>query len=349
MKNRLTAVTLSALMIPAAAIADPLQVVTDIAPIHSLTARVMDGVGTPDLLLPPDVSPHGFALRPSDARRLSDADVVIWTGARLTPYLADPVASLATSARALELLETDGWPMRYFDDADAHDHDAHGDDDHTDKHAPEEHGEQQADEHSHDDHAHEDGDHDADHDGAEGHDHDAHDHLHEGLDPHAWLDPAVARAWTHEIAELLAQADPENAAQYRANAEASEAELDALQAEIAAQLDGVSGNYVVPHNAYGYFSDRFGLEAAGSIADHDATAPGPARIAALRDELAQSGVSCVLSDASVSADWTRLLAEGTKARTGVLDPIGRNQTPGAALYPAVLRQIAGTLVECLAQ
>ena len=63
------------------ALAEPSTVVTDIGPVHSLTAMVMQGVAEPVVVIPPGVSPHDFALRPSDARSLSRADAVIWISA----------------------------------------------------------------------------------------------------------------------------------------------------------------------------------------------------------------------------------------------------------------------------
>jgi len=67
----------AAMILPLPALADVPRVMTDIAPIHSLTAQVMGDLGTPDLLLPPGADPHDFALRPSDAAALGNADIVI--------------------------------------------------------------------------------------------------------------------------------------------------------------------------------------------------------------------------------------------------------------------------------
>ena len=122
-------------LLPAVATADVPRVMTDIAPIHSLTAQVMGDLGTPDLLLPPGADPHDFALRPSDAARLGQADLVIWVGEGLTPWLAEPLQTLAPQAASLSLLEVDGWEAldaheeeetEEHDDDHDHDHD-HGD------------------------------------------------------------------------------------------------------------------------------------------------------------------------------------------------------------------------------
>lgn len=101
------------------------NVVVDIAPLHGLVSEVMAGVAAPVLLLPPQADAHSYALRPSDAQTLSDADLVIWVGEGLTPWLSDPLATLAADASRLEMLDTDGWDAREIDDAHDDDHGAH--------------------------------------------------------------------------------------------------------------------------------------------------------------------------------------------------------------------------------
>ena len=90
------------------ALADAPSVATDILPVHSLVSRVMDGVGEPELILPPGASPHGYSMRPSQAAALEGSDLVIWVGEGLTPWLAEPIEVLAGDAVHLELLEVEG-------------------------------------------------------------------------------------------------------------------------------------------------------------------------------------------------------------------------------------------------
>ncbi|TNF17739.1 MAG: zinc transporter [Rhodobacteraceae bacterium] len=98
--TRLIPLLLTLSAIPA--LAEVPRVATDIAPVHGLAAQVMEGLGTPDLIVPPDASPHDFALRPSQARALQDAGLVIWIGPDLTPWLARTLGSLSR-AETLEL------------------------------------------------------------------------------------------------------------------------------------------------------------------------------------------------------------------------------------------------------
>ncbi len=304
-------------LLPSIGFADVPRVMTDIAPIHSLTAQVMGDLGTPDLLLPPGADPHDFALRPSDAQALGAADLVIWVGHGLTPWLEEPLTTLAPQAARLELLEAPGW-----DPLEVRDHKAH--DDHGDDH----------DEHGHDD------EHDHDHD---------HGHDHGEFDPHAWVDPAIARVWLAVIADQLATADPENAAIYAENAANATNVLAALEQRLAADLAPVADRaYILPHDGYQYFEARFGLTASGAIAGIDARDPGPAQVATLREQMAEDGVACVFSDAEIGDGWATLVIEGTDAKTAQIDAVGAGLDAGPGLYAEMLNRLGTAFSTCLA-
>jgi zinc transport system substrate-binding protein len=350
------------LMLSAGAAAAAPRVVADIAPVHSLVARVMQGVGEPSLILPPGASPHGYALRPSEAQRLQEAELVFWIGPELTPWLDGPIDALAGEATAVSLRGVPGvtlLPVREGATFEAHEHD-HGGHNHGAEAAGHDHDhahEAKAAAHDHDhDHDHaaeaEAAGHDHDHDHAEAakagaHDHD-HDHAHGAMDEHIWLDPENAKAWLSAIAAALSEADPDNASAYSANAKAGKAELDALSAEIDKALAPVRGRgFVVFHDAYQYFETRFGAPAAGSITVSDAAAPSAARVAEIRALLKEIGAGCVFAEPQFPARIVETVAEGTGARTGVLDPLGASLTPGPGLYGEVLRGMAASLVACL--
>ncbi len=191
---------LASTALTAPAFADSPNVVTTIKPIHSIAAAVMEGVGTPHILIDGAASPHGFALKPSQAFLLQGADAVFWVGPELTPSLEKPISSMAAKAARVEMMDADGIEhlgLRDNDQFDSHDHGDHED---HDEHGHEDHEdhEKSAEKHDHDDdhdhekeHAHKDEhDHDDDHkdEHAEGpsdedHDHDK-DHAHDHDDDH---------------------------------------------------------------------------------------------------------------------------------------------------------------------
>ena len=352
MSRNLLPLTLTASFLAGAAIAEAPDVAVDIAPVHSLVARVMADVGQPSLIVAPGASPHEYNLRPSEAQALQDAALVVWIGPGLTPWLGASIETLAGGAEVITLSGLDGTttlPTREGALFEAHDHD-HGGHDHDHDHA-EDHDEAHAEEHDHDhdeehDHDHAEG-HDHDHD--EGHDHDSEEaHAHGGHDPHMWLSPENASAWLTAIADALSEVDPDNAATYAANAAAGREELAALSREIEEGLAPVRGNnFIVFHDAYQYFEQSFGIPASGAISLSDATDPSPTRIAEVQARVAELGVECVLSEPQFSPGVVAAVMDGTEARTGVLDPLGADLEPGPGLYPQVLRNLARALAECL--
>ncbi len=289
------------LLVAPTAWAEVPHVATDILPVHGLVSRVMDGVGTPDLVIPPGASPHHHSLRPSEAAALEVADLVFWVGPELAPRLAHPLETLAEHARRVELLEVPGTVLLPFREGA---------------------------------------------DFSEGEDEDGHDH-HGGLDPHAWLDPENGRTWLGAIAEALAAADPEHAAEYRANAAAGAAEIAAEVAAIGDELAPMRGRPVALfHDATQYFEARFGLTALGALSPGDGAAPGPATLAALRARIADEGVACLLMEPDANRGLAAALLDGTDAEAVTLDPIGRDIAPGPGFYPALLREMADSLAVC---
>ena len=383
-RNRF-ALSAAAILVGGTALAEVPRVAVDIAPVHSLVARVMEGVGTPALIVQPGASPHEYSLRPSEASALQEADLVFWVGEDLTPWLEDAVETLATEATVTTLLESEGITLLDFRENalfEAHVHDAgdehHGDEDHADhddhgheeakaeghEHDHDDHGHEEAgaEGHDHDDHGHEEAKaegHDHDHDdhgheeaSAEGHDDHGHDdhagHDHGAHDPHAWLSTANAGAWLNVIAGQLSAADPDNAGAYFANAAAARQELETLSTEVNAMLDPVrGGRFIVFHDAYQYFEVDFDFPAAGAISVGDATDPSPARIAQMQERIRNEGVDCVLAEPQFNQGLVTTVLDGSDADTGVIDPLGAALEPGPTLYPQLIRNMAQTLAACL--
>ncbi len=328
------------------AFAESPKVAADIAPVHSLVARVMDGVAEPALIVPAGASPHDHAMRPSEARALQSADIVFWIGEDLTPWMAKPLGALAGGAQQVELLEADGLVRHDFRDPSEDHDDDHGAHDDHDDHAEDDHDDQAHD--GHDDHAHENDEQD-DHDDHDEHAHDDHGHHHEGVDPHAWLDPENARIWVRVIAETLTAADPENGQLYADNAAAADAEIAVLHASIAQDLaDMQARRFITFHDAYQYFEKRFGLESAGTVSLGDASAPGPARLAALRSRIEDHGIDCAFAEPQYDTRLIQAAIEGSGAEILTLDPIGAALTPGAGLYADMLQAMTDSYRQCAA-
>jgi zinc transport system substrate-binding protein len=105
--------------------------------------------------------------------------------------------------------------------------------------------------------------------------------------------------------------------------------------------------FIVFHDAYHYFENRFGLAAAGSITVSPEVAPGAERITQIRAKLADTHAACVFAEPQFEPKIISVVIEGSSARSGVLDPLGATLEPGPDLYFKVLDNLAGSFRDCL--
>lgn len=304
------AVLCGSLGAPAVAQAE-VNVVASIKPIHSLVASVMEGVGTPSLVVDGGGSPHTYSLRPSTARKIANADVVFWVGPQMESFLETPLENLAGSATVVDLKDAGGLRLLQFrkgGNFEEHEHEEPaGEDDHE-------------------------------------------DHEDEAFDMHLWLDPQNALAMLTEIEQALATADPANASEYAANAKAEAAEIKALAAKLKEDLKQHQGkSFVVFHDAYRYFEEAFDLKAVGSVTISPEVLPGARRLSQVRGKLKNLGVTCVFSEAQFNPRMVEVLKEGTSVNTAELDPLGSTLEAGPQLYTQLLKGMGTAFNACLTE
>jgi zinc transport system substrate-binding protein len=331
---RITKVTLIATAIFSSSLAyasEGLSVVTSIKPIHSLVSAVMDGISTPSLIIEGAGSPHTYALKPSQAKALQDADLVFWVGPAIESFLEKPIKEVASSARIVTLSDAHGLIKIEF--REGGNFDSHGDhakhDDHDDHAKHDDHGDHA----KHDDHG----------------DHAKHDD-HGQFDMHVWLDPENAKMMINAIEEALIEADPRNARTYQGNAANVKRDLDKLITEVDAEMSPVKGTpYVVFHDAYQYFEDRFGMKPVGSITVSPERLPGAKRVKELREKIKSLNASCVFSEPQFEPKLIATVIESTSAGTGVLDPLGVSIKAGPEMYFTLIRNMSKSLKNCLSR
>jgi zinc transport system substrate-binding protein len=306
--------------------AEDLKVVATIKPIHALVTQVMGDTGTPKLLVQGAASPHTYSLRPSDARALNQARVVFRVSEQIEPFTRRIVASLPKSVTVSTLAEAPGLTLldvRTGDTFEAHD-DAH---DHGHKY----------DKQSYKKHGHEE------------HDHDDHGNGGTARDAHVWLDPDNAIAMVKEIARVLAEAAPDKAAVFEANAAKAIAGIEVVKKEIAETVAPLRGKpFVVFHDAYQYFEAHFGIPAIGAITVSPEVQPSAKRLTEIRSKIKQLNAVCVFAEPQFKSKLVATVTEGTKARAGTLDPEGAMIEPGPSSYVELLKGLAASLKSCLA-
>ena len=279
------------------------RVVVSIRPLHALAAGVMKGVGVPRLLVRGAASPHTYSLRPSDARALRRADVVIWVGGTFETFLTKPLKVLSTRARIIQFEKTGRLARLAVRKGGAWGGGEKGGG-----------GKRRA----------------------------------GPFDPHVWLDPVNARAMVREIVEVLGRADPHRARRYQENGRTMIRRLQALDEEIRSRLAPVAAvPYIVFHDAYRYFEDRYGLNVAGSLTVSPERRPGARRIFEIRARVRRLGVVCVFAEPQFRLSLVRTVVAGTGVRAAVLDPLGADLESGPEHYFTLMRRLTDSLVRCL--
>jgi len=286
------------------------QVVVSIKPLHSLVAGVMQGVGTPLLLVKGGGSPHGYVLRPSEARSLAKAQLVVWVGHELESFLQKPLATLGHKAHQLELAEQLKEHLLVKRQGGTWERRAH-------KHSSEETTAE-------------------------------HNMQHQSADLHLWLDPVLARQIVILTSNALSELDPAHSSQYQANTTELVKKLDHLNQSLKKQLAPVKDiPYIVFHAAYQYFESAYGLNAVGSITIDPERRPGAKRIKDIRQKIKQLGARCVFSEPQFESRLIATVIEGTEAKTGILDPLGADLAAGPEAYFQLMTRLADNLCEGL--
>jgi zinc transport system substrate-binding protein len=318
------------------------KVIASIKPLHSLVSFVMDGVGTPDILVDGSSSPHTFQLKPSHATMLQEADIVFWIGEDLESFLETPLESISKNSKHITLMESDEIELlkfrekNIFDDHDEHDEHA---DEHDDEHDElDEHADEHGDEHDeHDEHADEHGD---EHDG-----HDVHEHAHGEHDIHFWLDPEIAKTIVKIITRELSEIDPANAPSYESNSIEALNEIDQLISKTKGKINS-DAKYVVFHDAYQYFEKRFGIEVVGALTVNPEVLPGAKQLSEIREVIEHENVNCLFSEPQFNPGIAEMIAKDTGVRAAILDPLGAELEPGKDLYFDLIGDMASSFESC---
>ncbi|MGA4633417.1 zinc ABC transporter substrate-binding protein [Pseudomonas solani] len=133
MSRLLPLLLLACLALPAQA---EVRLLASIKPLQLIAAAVQDGVGQPEVLLPPGASPHQYALRPSDVRRVREVDLLYWVGPDLEGFLPRVLEGRSKPSVAVQSLP--GMTLRHFEAIghDEHEHGAEDEHEHDHDHRP---------------------------------------------------------------------------------------------------------------------------------------------------------------------------------------------------------------------
>ena len=328
-----------------------LRVVVSILPIANIVYNVGGDRIDLDAIMPPGADPHTFEPRPSDAVRLSQADLIFLNGMHMdesTLKLAE--ANLKDGAEIIELAAAVANPDELIYGTEHHHgpgeemghDDEHGHDDEDDGHAEEEghdedddeHGTAEEEGHDEDDDEHgtaEEEGHDEDddeHGHAEEDDHDEDDDEHGTAeeedgepDPHLFLDPHFVIRYAKVVFVSLAERDPDNRDFYEANFNEYTARLHALDEAIQAATATIpesNRRLLTYHDSFGYFAIRYGYTVIGAIQPNDTSQPSAQEVAELIDQLLDEGVPAIFGSILFPADVIDQIASETGVTVSTL-------------------------------
>ena len=306
-------------------------IITTIQPITSLVSAVIGNTGKTISLIPTEISPHEYKLKPSDIKKLQNGNIIFYVSDHLETSITKVFENLPKNIKSINLMEDAGIKHLAIRDNEAwerHDHrHGHGDHHDHDKKAKE-----------HDDHEHEK--HAKKHNDDENHEKED--------DVHIWLSPDNAVKIIKKVNKELSLYFPENAKTYNKNTNQMIKKINELEVELKNELSGIKDKpYIVFHDAYQYFETSFGLNAAGSVALEGDIASSPKQISIIKDKIVKLKASCVFQEPQFDSKLVKIVVEGTNAQIGTLDPLGVNIKSGENFYLQLLKNMAKSLKDCL--
>jgi zinc transport system substrate-binding protein len=272
----------------------PVRVVATLNPLHSLAQSIMEGRGSPEILLEARDSPHTAILKPSQKRKLHEADLVVWVGGFFETFLQKEMASLPPQ-RLLTIvdipqmiLHTQGAPSCQAQNC---------------------------------------------------------PHLSNTMDGHLWMDPENGILIGRALAERLSTLDPKGKALYTRNFQKLEKKLRRLDQELRGMLAPCKSlEFFVVHQAYGYFTRRYGLQTPRALILNHERLLTPQSLLDLSAFLKKHPRGWVFFEPQFLTVYEKIadFVKKRGGRIGKMDPLGVGQD-----YCGLLTGCARSILECL--
>ncbi|WP_285294673.1 metal ABC transporter substrate-binding protein [Aureimonas altamirensis] len=285
--------TIALLSAPGMAAAEPVKVVASFSILADMTREIGGDTVEVQPLVGPDGDAHVFQPSPADTRKIADADLVVMNGLGFEGWMPRLVEASGYKGRTV-VASTGVTELKSpeHEEHEAHDHEAGHDHDHEAAH---EHGHEHEHEHGH-----------------EGHDHGP-------IDPHAWQDLSNGVVYARNIADGLAEADPANADGYRQRAAAYIAQMQALDAEVKAELATIPQErrkVVTSHDAFGYFARAYGVEFIAPEGVSTESEASASDVAAIISQIKAENITGVFVESITNSRLIEQIARETDAHVG---------------------------------
>ncbi|WP_426345483.1 metal ABC transporter substrate-binding protein [Alcaligenes sp. HNGD-HTN06] len=313
--------------------AEPLRVVSSFSILNDMVKEIGGDKVIASTIVPANGDAHAFEPRPSDAKSLANAQLLVINGLEFETWL--PRLQQAAGYQGPQVVATAGITPLAFEGG-------------------------------HDDHA--DHDHDHDHDRAKepAHAHEAghapqgekepgtHDdsHQHGSQDPHAWQSLALAQIYVRNISQGLEQADPANADYYQRRAKDYAQRIQELDDSIKARLEAVpvdKRKVITSHDAFSYMGKAYDIRFIPLVGVSSQAEPSARDIAQIVQQARREQIQAIFVENTVSAKLVEQVARETGAKVGgtlYSDALGE---PGSGVdtYLGMMRSNTDQLVKAL--
>ncbi|SEQ67723.1 zinc transport system substrate-binding protein [Rosenbergiella nectarea] len=293
------------------------DVVTSIKPLGFIAAAIADGVTPVTVVLPDGASEHDYALRPSDVRRIKNADLLVWVGPEMESFITRSASQLAAN-KNLELSALPVIQSHLVGEVED-DHDHSSSPTNTLQSVKSSDGEM------------------------------SDSHSHRGTyNLHIWLSPEIALMSATAIHDRLVQSMPAQKTKLDSNLSKFKVSLKDADEHIRQQLNAVKDKrYYVFHDAYTYFEQHYGLSPLGYFTVNPEIQPGAQKLNEIRTQLTEHKAQCVFAEPQFRPAVIDAVSRGTKVQKGTLDPLGSNISLSQDSYVKFLSQLSSQYVSCL--
>ena len=293
-------------------------VITTIQPINSLVSSVIGNTGKTISLIPSQVSPHEYKLKPSDIKKLQNANIIFFVSHHLETRMTKVFKNLPKNIKIINLMENSGIKNLAIRDNQAWERNDH------------QHKNEVKDRHYKYSKKHND-----------------HNHYEKEDDVHIWLSPDNAVKIIQKVNKELSLIFPENDQIFKQNANQMITKIKQLKIELKNELSSIRDKpYVVFHDAYQYFENRFGVSSAGALTLNPDVLPGAKQIDAIQDLIQDKNIKCIFSEPQYNPKIIETLAADMKISTGIMDPLGAFIDQGPEMYQNLILDIANSLKDC---
>lgn len=297
-------------LLPATLWAGDKKIITSIRPLQSIIANILDGSKEVDLIMDQNESLHNYQLKPNKILEIYNSNMIIIIDKNFELFMDKILQNLDSKHKIIEVAKLPSVKLLKNKEEHSHQHEEHS--------------------HHHHDHV------------------DCNHHLLE-YDYHLWLDISIIQTIAEDLTDIFSKEIPDKEKLYRNNLAKFIANLHNLDAKIKAETFSSQGkNFIVTHNAYDYFINRYGLNKPEAISiDHDHNI-GARDLLNLQKSITENKVQCIFEEPQFDSQIVNKLKENTKVKIGKLDAEwGSDNTDIKDVYFEMMESLARSFSKCL--